>query len=113
VPCGYRITLDFLAHPDAPDTSCVSDAPAVSFASTLEAAQEWFGTSDLWDNVPVDGGGAADSASAEAESGVPEPREAGTGGSEELEAGLAEAGALDAGGLDAAPEDTGVPDATE
>jgi hypothetical protein len=65
VPCAYRIALDFLAHPEAPDTSCVSDAPPVSFASTVEQAQRWFGTDDLWDNPSPDGGSPQDAAPAD------------------------------------------------
>jgi pimeloyl-ACP methyl ester carboxylesterase len=56
VPCGYRIVLDFLQHPQSPDTSCVADAPAVSFDSTPEQAETWFGTTDLWDNALPDAG---------------------------------------------------------
>jgi pimeloyl-ACP methyl ester carboxylesterase len=60
VPCGYQIALDFLAHPETPDTSCVSSSPAVSFDSTVEQAQSWFGTDDLWDNGVADAGLPAD-----------------------------------------------------
>jgi pimeloyl-ACP methyl ester carboxylesterase len=68
VPCGYRIVLDFLQHPQSPDTSCVTDEPPVSFDSTPEQAQTWFATDDLWDNgAPPDGG--VDDASSEAAPG--------------------------------------------
>jgi hypothetical protein len=57
-PCGYQILLSFLADPtSAPDTSCASSARPVSFAPDPGLAQEWFGTSDLWDNPgPADAG---------------------------------------------------------
>jgi pimeloyl-ACP methyl ester carboxylesterase len=72
VPCGYRIVLDFLAHPDKPDTSCVSDSPPVSFDSTVEQAQAWFGTDDLWVNGPADAGGSADALVPDADAGAPD-----------------------------------------
>jgi hypothetical protein len=59
-PCGYRILLSFLDNPQNPDTSCVADSPPVSFESRREQAEAWFGTRDLWDNLPADDGGAAE-----------------------------------------------------
>jgi hypothetical protein len=57
-PCGYQILESFLANPNAPDTSCATEAQPVSFASDPTQAESLFGTADLWDNqnAPLDGG---------------------------------------------------------
>jgi pimeloyl-ACP methyl ester carboxylesterase len=60
IPCGYQVVLDFLSHPEAPDTSCVADARPVAFDSRQDQAEAWFRTRDLWDNLPPDDGGTGD-----------------------------------------------------
>jgi pimeloyl-ACP methyl ester carboxylesterase len=50
--CGYQVLQSFLQNPEAPDTSCVAMALPVSFESSPEQAETWFGTDDLWDNGP-------------------------------------------------------------
>jgi pimeloyl-ACP methyl ester carboxylesterase len=92
VPCGYQVMLSFLDNPQAPDTTCVANSPPVSFESREEQAQAWFGTRDLWDNLPPDDGGTAE--------GGP-PRDGGV----VRESGTADGGG-DAGVADRAVADT-------
>jgi pimeloyl-ACP methyl ester carboxylesterase len=91
-PCGYRIVLDFLQHPEAPDTSCAADTLPVSFDSTIEQAQTWFGTTDLWDDPSTEDGGAPDAAP---------------------DAPSADAAVVDAAPAEAAPGDDGSSDSAD
>ena len=52
-PCGYQLVQSFLAHPDAPDTSCVGLGRPVSFEPGADAAQRWSGVDDFWGDAPA------------------------------------------------------------
>ncbi len=47
--CGIKIMVSFLDHPEAPDTSCISDLAPLSFRAEKTTSQDLFGTDDAWD----------------------------------------------------------------
>jgi pimeloyl-ACP methyl ester carboxylesterase len=56
-PCGYQLLQSFLAHPDAPDASCVGLGRPVSFEPGPDVAQTWFGVDDFWGDAPAEDAG--------------------------------------------------------
>jgi hypothetical protein len=112
VPCGYRILLDFLQHPQNPDTSCVDDTLPVSFDSTSEQAETWFGTSDLWGGPDSTDGGLGDAATGDGSPGDGSPNDAEPGDGSPDDAAPHDATPSDGAPSDATPDDATPSDAT-
>jgi len=51
-PCGTQMIASFVRDPTAaPDASCLSDLAPLAFSEAPAVIQQFFGTSDLWENT--------------------------------------------------------------